>query len=182
MLSFTGERSVSGGRPPAIPVAARAQNLVPHAVRASTATIHQRWRQPSACTSPAWRLRRSQRTSSRGSRPSARSSATSVGSGSMQTVCASSRGRGEDPADPDCGRTGFPRTFAFVTLETTPAKLAKCASALRFSCWTSDGCSRGCAGTSMLSGSMWKGHKLRIAIAKPDYMTQCVLLTAHFAH
>ncbi|KAK4701535.1 nucleolar protein 8, partial [Phenoliferia sp. Uapishka_3] len=44
---------------------------------------------------------------------------------------------------------GFPRTFAFVTLETTQAKLAKC--------------------TSMLSGSMWKGHKLRIALAKPDY-------------
>ncbi|KAL8292785.1 hypothetical protein RQP46_001397 [Phenoliferia psychrophenolica] len=47
---------------------------------------------------------------------------------------------------------GLPRTFAFVTLETTKAKLAKC--------------------TSMLSGSMWKGHKLRIALAKPDYMTQ----------
>ncbi|KAM0752184.1 hypothetical protein T439DRAFT_324255 [Meredithblackwellia eburnea MCA 4105] len=44
---------------------------------------------------------------------------------------------------------GTPRTFAFVTLETTQAKLGKC--------------------TSMLNGSMWKGHKLKIGLAKPDW-------------
>ncbi|KAK4050762.1 hypothetical protein OIO90_004984 [Microbotryomycetes sp. JL221] len=44
---------------------------------------------------------------------------------------------------------GQPRTFAFLTLETTQRQLKKC--------------------MSMLSGSMWKGHKLKIAFAKPDY-------------
>ncbi|KAK4050810.1 hypothetical protein OIV83_003232 [Microbotryomycetes sp. JL201] len=44
---------------------------------------------------------------------------------------------------------GQPRPFAFLTLETTEQQLKKC--------------------MSMLSGSMWKGHKLRIAFAKPDY-------------
>ncbi|GJN92347.1 hypothetical protein Rhopal_005377-T1 [Rhodotorula paludigena] len=48
--------------------------------------------------------------------------------------------------------TGLPRSFAFFSLETTDAKFAKC--------------------MSTLNGSMWKAHKLRIALAKPDWATQ----------
>ncbi|GAA6029004.1 hypothetical protein JCM8097_001547 [Rhodosporidiobolus ruineniae] len=44
---------------------------------------------------------------------------------------------------------GLPRPFAFFNLETTEAKFAKC--------------------MSMLNGSMWKAHKLRIAPAKADW-------------
>ncbi|GAA5974734.1 hypothetical protein JCM11641_007245 [Rhodosporidiobolus odoratus] len=44
---------------------------------------------------------------------------------------------------------GLPRSFAFFTLETSEAKFARC--------------------MSMLNGSMWKAHKLRIAPAKPDW-------------
>ncbi|KAI5478461.1 nucleolar protein 8 [Pseudohyphozyma bogoriensis] len=47
---------------------------------------------------------------------------------------------------------GFPKPFAFITLEATDAQLKRC--------------------TSMLSGSLWKGHKLRIAAAKPDYQAR----------
>ncbi|BGP42331.1 hypothetical protein JCM10449v2_006336 [Rhodotorula kratochvilovae] len=45
--------------------------------------------------------------------------------------------------------TGLPRSFAFFSIETTDAKFARC--------------------MSMLNGSMWKAHKLRIAPAKPDW-------------
>ncbi|GAA5856584.1 hypothetical protein JCM8547_005877 [Rhodosporidiobolus lusitaniae] len=44
---------------------------------------------------------------------------------------------------------GAPRNYAFFTLETTEAKFQKC--------------------MSMLNGSMWKAHKLRIAPAKPHF-------------
>ncbi|KAG8717074.1 hypothetical protein FRC09_014769 [Ceratobasidium sp. 395] len=44
---------------------------------------------------------------------------------------------------------GQPRKFAYVTLESTQAKLARC--------------------MNLLSGSTWKGAKLRIGEAKPDY-------------
>ncbi|BGP18667.1 hypothetical protein JCM10213v2_006733 [Rhodosporidiobolus nylandii] len=44
---------------------------------------------------------------------------------------------------------GLPRSFAFFTLETSEAKFAKC--------------------MSMLNGSTWKSHKLRIGLAKPDW-------------
>ncbi|KAG8722962.1 hypothetical protein FRC09_005364 [Ceratobasidium sp. 395] len=44
---------------------------------------------------------------------------------------------------------GRPRKFAYVTLESTQAKLARC--------------------MNLLSGSTWKGAKLRIGEAKPDY-------------
>ncbi|GAA5915737.1 hypothetical protein JCM6882_003840 [Rhodosporidiobolus microsporus] len=44
---------------------------------------------------------------------------------------------------------GLPRSFAFFNLETTDAKFARC--------------------MSMLNGSMWKAHKLRIAPAKVDW-------------
>ncbi|GAA5999765.1 hypothetical protein JCM10207_005898 [Rhodosporidiobolus poonsookiae] len=44
---------------------------------------------------------------------------------------------------------GFPRTYAFFNLETTDAKFARC--------------------MSMLNGSMWKAHKLRIGPAKATW-------------
>ncbi|CAE6467913.1 unnamed protein product [Rhizoctonia solani] len=44
---------------------------------------------------------------------------------------------------------GMPRKFAYLTLETTQPKLARC--------------------MNLLSGSTWKGAKLRIGEAKPDY-------------
>ncbi|KIY51749.1 hypothetical protein FISHEDRAFT_36457 [Fistulina hepatica ATCC 64428] len=44
---------------------------------------------------------------------------------------------------------GSPRNFGYVTIETTSANLAKC--------------------LNVLSGSTWKGAKLRIGLAKPDY-------------
>ncbi|BGP26609.1 nucleolar protein 8 [Rhodotorula toruloides] len=48
--------------------------------------------------------------------------------------------------------TGLHRSFAFFSLETTEAKFARC--------------------MSMLNGSMWKAHKLRIGPAKPDWQTR----------
>ncbi|GAA5823871.1 hypothetical protein JCM11251_003326 [Rhodosporidiobolus azoricus] len=47
---------------------------------------------------------------------------------------------------------GLPRSFAFFNLETTEAKFARC--------------------MSMLNGSMWKAHKLRIAPAKADWQAR----------
>ncbi|KAG8742015.1 hypothetical protein FRC10_002091 [Ceratobasidium sp. 414] len=52
---------------------------------------------------------------------------------------------------------GQPRKFAYVTLESTQAKLARC--------------------MNLLSGSTWKGAKLRIGEAKPDYRTRHELKT-----
>ncbi|KAL4072355.1 hypothetical protein V8B97DRAFT_1870526 [Scleroderma yunnanense] len=48
-----------------------------------------------------------------------------------------------------CDALGDPRKFAFVTIEATPKDLAKC--------------------LNVLSGSTWKGTKLRIGEAKPDF-------------
>ncbi|KAG8926572.1 hypothetical protein FRC02_008797 [Tulasnella sp. 418] len=45
--------------------------------------------------------------------------------------------------------TGQPRKFAYLTLETTQPKLVRC--------------------LNLLNGSTWKGAKLRIGEAKPDY-------------
>ncbi|CAE6441458.1 unnamed protein product [Rhizoctonia solani] len=47
---------------------------------------------------------------------------------------------------------GQPRKFAYLTLETTRPKLSRC--------------------MNLLSGSTWKGAKLRIGEAKPDYKTR----------
>ncbi|CAE6370662.1 unnamed protein product [Rhizoctonia solani] len=47
---------------------------------------------------------------------------------------------------------GCPRKFAYLTLETTQPKLARC--------------------MNLLSGSTWKGAKLRIGEAKPDYKSR----------
>lgn len=44
---------------------------------------------------------------------------------------------------------GQPRNFAFISLEATPEKISKC--------------------LNVLSGSTWKGTKLRIGDARPDY-------------
>ncbi|KAG9079244.1 hypothetical protein FS749_008679 [Ceratobasidium sp. UAMH 11750] len=52
---------------------------------------------------------------------------------------------------------GQPRKFAYVTLESTQAKLARC--------------------MNLLSGSTWKGAKLRIGEAKPDYRARHQLET-----
>ncbi|GAA5884525.1 hypothetical protein JCM3774_000858 [Rhodotorula dairenensis] len=48
--------------------------------------------------------------------------------------------------------TGTARAFAFFSLETTQAKFARC--------------------MSMLNGSTWKAHKLRIGPAKPDWQAR----------
>ncbi|KAG2012187.1 hypothetical protein CC2G_012222 [Coprinopsis cinerea AmutBmut pab1-1] len=44
---------------------------------------------------------------------------------------------------------GQPRKFGYVTIETTAGKLAKC--------------------MNVLSGATWKGAKLRLGEAKPDF-------------
>ncbi|KAG6810476.1 hypothetical protein H0H92_011711 [Tricholoma furcatifolium] len=48
-----------------------------------------------------------------------------------------------------CDGVGQPRKFGYVTLETTQGQLSRC--------------------LNLLSGSTWKGAKLRIGEAKPDY-------------
>lgn len=48
---------------------------------------------------------------------------------------------------------GDPRKFAFLTLETSEEKLKRCLSGL--------------------SGTVWKGAKLRIGEARPDYKERC---------
>ncbi|KAJ3516997.1 hypothetical protein NLJ89_g782 [Agrocybe chaxingu] len=50
---------------------------------------------------------------------------------------------------------GQPRKFAFVTLETTTGNLAKC--------------------MNLLSGTTWKGAKIRLGEAKPDYAEKIAL-------
>ncbi|KAI0290587.1 hypothetical protein BC826DRAFT_1026167 [Russula brevipes] len=50
---------------------------------------------------------------------------------------------------------GQPRNFAFVTLETTQSQLSRC--------------------MNVLSGSTWKGAKLRIGNAKPDFRERIAL-------
>ncbi|KAG9084902.1 hypothetical protein FRC06_003836 [Ceratobasidium sp. 370] len=52
---------------------------------------------------------------------------------------------------------GQPKKFAYVTLESTQAKLARC--------------------MNLLSGSTWKGARLRIGEAKPDYRARHELET-----
>ena len=49
---------------------------------------------------------------------------------------------------------GRPRPFGYVTIETTRPKLARC--------------------MNLLSGVTWKGTKLRIGEAKPDFRERCV--------
>ena len=49
---------------------------------------------------------------------------------------------------------GQPRKFAYATLETTKGKLARC--------------------MNLLSGVTWKGAKLRLGEAKPDFRERCV--------
>ena len=64
---------------------------------------------------------------------------------------------------------GETRKFGYVTLETTAGKLAKCKYSLfffQFSGWTADLKN---IGMNLLSGSTWKGAKLRFGEAKPDF-------------
>ena len=60
---------------------------------------------------------------------------------------------------------GQPRKFAFVTIEATEGALKKCKSYLQFSYIRFS--TR--IGLSTLSGTTYKGAKLRIGEAKPDY-------------
>jgi hypothetical protein len=63
---------------------------------------------------------------------------------------------------------GQPRKFAYVTLETTKSQLSRCM-------WSQPFRSIGLIvvllslGMNVLSGSTWKGAKLRIGEAKPDF-------------
>ena len=65
---------------------------------------------------------------------------------------------------------GKPRKFAYATMETTKAKLARCASKSlvvvvpEVTTFT---------GMNLLSGVTWKGAKLRLGEAKPDYRERC---------
>ncbi len=70
---------------------------------------------------------------------------------------------------------GQPRKFAYVTLQTTKSQLSRCAQSL--SCPTALIKSMFCflSGMNVLSGSTWKGTKLRIGEAKPDFRERCVL-------
>lgn len=70
---------------------------------------------------------------------------------------------------------GNPRSFGYVTLETTVGKLAKCEhiivlhlngrKLIKSDC---------CKGMNLLSGSTWKGAKLRFGEAKPDFKERYV--------
>lgn len=64
-----------------------------------------------------------------------------------------------------CDALGDPRKFAYVTIEATPKDLAKC----RSSSWNVPNCSHIITGLNVLSGSTWKGTKLRIGEAKLDF-------------
>lgn len=68
---------------------------------------------------------------------------------------------------------GQPRKFAYVTLETTTGKLAKCMASAFLSLLNSffSFCSffLSTKGMNLLSGSIWKGTKLRFGEAKPDF-------------
>jgi RNA recognition motif-containing protein len=72
---------------------------------------------------------------------------------------------------------GAPRRFGYVTLETTKPQLARCTSHTRLlhtGCLvTSDGGPP--IGMNLLSGSTWKGAKLRIGAAKPDFRERYVI-------
>ncbi|GAA5975823.1 hypothetical protein JCM21900_005215 [Sporobolomyces salmonicolor] len=50
--------------------------------------------------------------------------------------------------------SGLPRSFAFFSLETSEAKFSRC--------------------MSMLNGSMWKAHKLRIGPARPNWQDRLI--------
>jgi len=62
---------------------------------------------------------------------------------------------------------GQPRKYAFVTLESTPAMHAKCTYTSSISCFWS--ATNNFLGFNLLSGTIWKGTKLRLGEAKPDY-------------
>ena len=73
---------------------------------------------------------------------------------------------------------GQPRKFGYVTLETTTGNLAKCMdgflSCSRIYIWLISILSS-TIGMNLLSGSTWKGAKLRFGEAKPDFKEKCVL-------
>ncbi|CAE7146293.1 unnamed protein product [Rhizoctonia solani] len=60
---------------------------------------------------------------------------------------------------------GRPRKFAYLTIETTQPKLARCS----YPSYLIDYLLTPPVGMNLLSGSTWKGAKLRIGEAKPDY-------------
>jgi len=65
---------------------------------------------------------------------------------------------------------GQPRKFAYATVEATPAKLSKCLFPVLILRFTE---AYYLPGFSALSGSIWKGTKLRIGEAKPDFRERC---------
>ena len=65
---------------------------------------------------------------------------------------------------------GQPRKFAYATVEATPAKLSKCSFPVLSLQFTE---AYYLPGLSALSGSVWKGTKLRIGEAKPDFRERC---------
>jgi len=73
---------------------------------------------------------------------------------------------------------GQPRKFAYATLEATPAKLSKCLfleSNLPFAE------TYHLPGLNALSGSTWKGAKLRIGEAKPDFRERCATILPSYS-
>ena len=69
---------------------------------------------------------------------------------------------------------GNPRNFGYVTLDTTVGKLAKCKQHPPLIMEYIVNLTR-CIGMNLLSGSTWKGAKLRFGEAKPDFKERCAL-------
>lgn len=68
---------------------------------------------------------------------------------------------------------GRPRPFAFATLETTKGQLAKCKVSYLEGPHVLNTEKLTLIGSNLLSGSTWKGAKLRIGEAKPDFTERC---------
>lgn len=74
-----------------------------------------------------------------------------------------------------CKPPGEPRKFVHLTMETTKAKLSRCQFQLSHPCsWATSPLLRKfliapLSGMQAFSGSTWKGAKLRLGEAKPDF-------------
>lgn len=66
---------------------------------------------------------------------------------------------------------GLPRRYAYITLESTKEQLAKCTTSSTYYSYLINNLF---LGLNVLSGTTWKGAKLRIGEAKPDFYERCV--------
>jgi hypothetical protein len=74
--------------------------------------------------------------------------------------------------------TGEPRRFAYVALTATDAQWRRCAYTRAHPPWgpsdTYTLCALGWAGMTLYNGAMWRGSKLTVQLAKPDFRARCV--------